>query len=88
MKFAIILNGSERLLGILNSYRKKTLELEEEHESLVNIMNILCTLMLQQETSDHFRHLQGFELLISLSKKQSELRRHIIKLIDYSVSQY
>ena len=47
MKFAIILNGSERLLGILNFYRKKTLELEEEHESLVNIMNILCTLMLQ-----------------------------------------
>lgn len=46
VKFAIKLNGIERILGILNSYRKKTLELEEEHEALVNLNNILCSLML------------------------------------------
>ena len=57
MKFAIKLNGLEKILGILNSYRKKTLELEEEHEALVNLNNILCSLMLQQEAADHFRHL-------------------------------
>jgi len=46
VKFAILLNGTERLLEVLNSYRKKTLELEEEHEALVNIINTLCTLLL------------------------------------------
>ncbi len=46
LKFAVMLNGAERLLGILNTYRKKTLDLEEEHEAIVNIINILCDLML------------------------------------------
>ncbi len=45
IKFGIMLNGIEKILGILNSYRKKTLELEEEHESLVNLINIICTLL-------------------------------------------
>jgi hypothetical protein len=57
VKFSITLNGMERLLIVLNSYRKKTLELEEEHEALVNIINILCALLIQQDSSDKFRHL-------------------------------
>lgn len=63
------MKGLERILGILNIYRKKKLELEEEHEALVNLIDLLCTLLLHQEISDHFRNIQGFELLISLSKK-------------------
>lgn len=89
VKFSLTdMKGLERILGILNTYRKKKLELEEEHEALVNLIDILCTLLLQQEISDNFRHIQGFDLLISLSKKQSELRRHIINVFDYSLSQY
>lgn len=80
------LKGMERLLGILNSYRKKTLELEEEHEALVNVIDTLCSIILVQECQDHFRHLQAFELLLSLSKKQPELRRHILKVFDYALS--
>lgn len=51
------MKGMERILGILNIYRKKKLELEEEHEALVNLIDTLCTLLLQQEISDHFRHI-------------------------------
>jgi hypothetical protein len=80
------MKGMERILGILNIYRKKKLELEEEHEALVNLIDTLCTLLLNQEISDNFRRIQGFELLISLSKKQSELRRHIIKVFDFALS--
>ena len=78
--------GLERILGILNTYRKKKLELEEEHEALVNLIDIICTLLMQQEITDHFRHIQGFDLLISLCRKQSELRRHIIRVFDYSLA--
>lgn len=89
VKFALTdIKGLERILGILNIYRKKKLELEEEHEALVNLIDTLCTLLLQQEISDSFRQIQGFDLLISLSRKQSELRRHIIKVFDYALSQY
>jgi beta-catenin-like protein 1 len=57
VKFAKVLNGMERLLNILNSYRKKTLELEEEHESLVNIIDTICSLLILPECQDLFRHL-------------------------------
>ena len=47
IKFALTdMKGMERILGILNIYRKKKLELEEEHEALVNLINSLCTLLL------------------------------------------
>lgn len=88
VKFAKTLNGMERLLGILNGYRKKTLEIEEEHEALVNVIDTLCSLLLVQECSDFFRQLQGFELLMSLCKKQTELRRHVIKVFDYALAQH
>lgn len=59
----------ERILSLLNTYRKKVLELEEEHEALVNIMNTLASLLIEQENLDLFRSLQAFELLLSLCKK-------------------
>lgn len=69
-------------------YRKRKLELEEEHESLVNILDVICTVLMLQEVSDHFRQVQGFDLLINLCRKQSQLRRHLIRLFDYAVAQY
>lgn len=78
----------ERLLGILNGYRKKSLTLEEEHEAIVNVLDSLCSLLLVDECSEHFRRLQGFELLMILCKKQSELRRHVIKVFDYALTQH
>jgi len=87
-KFVLSLNGMERLLCILNGYRKKSISLEEEHEALVNVLDGLCSLLLVDECAEQFRRLQGFELLMSLSKKQGELRRHIIKLFDYAVTQH
>ena len=37
----------ERILGILNKYRKdKNITLEEEHEALVNLFDILCALIM------------------------------------------
>ncbi len=69
VKFTKILNGMERILGILNTYRKKTLELEEEHEALVNLTDAICSLLMVEENLEVFRKLQGFELLFSLLKK-------------------
>ena len=69
VKFTKILNGMERILGILNTYRKKALELEEEHEALVNLTDALCSLLMVEENLEVFRKLQGFELLFSLLKK-------------------
>ncbi len=62
--------------------------MEEEHEALVNMINILCSLLLIEELSIHFLELEGLELLISLCKKQSELRRHIIKVFDYALASH
>ena len=52
------------------------------------MLDIICSLLLVQECSDYFRKMQGFELLMSLCKKQSELRRHVIKVFDYALTQY
>ena len=46
IKFAITLKGMERLLGILNGYRKSKIETEEEHEALVNICDTIAALLL------------------------------------------
>jgi hypothetical protein len=77
----------ERILGVLNSYRKKHLALEEEHEALVNVIDTLCSLLLVQELAELFRKLQGLELVQSLARSQPHLRRHVIKLLDYSLAQ-
>ena len=57
VKFTKIMNGMERILGILNTYRKKALELEEEHESLVNLTDALCSLLMVEENLEVFRKL-------------------------------
>jgi hypothetical protein len=69
VKFSKTLNGMERILAILNQYRKKKLELEEEHEALVYLIDTICALILVEENSDLFRQLQGFELVINIAKK-------------------
>ena len=87
-KFATTLNGMERIFCILNRYRKdKQLETEEEYESVVNLVDIVCALLLVQDNLELFRKLQAFELLLSLSKKQKLLRRHVVKVLDYALSQ-
>jgi beta-catenin-like protein 1 len=86
VKFCSALNGLERLLGVLNGYRKKTLELEEEHEALVEVLDAICALLLVTECSDLFKRLQGFELLMSVCRKQAKLRPHIIKVFDFAIT--
>jgi hypothetical protein len=39
----------ERILRNSNTYRKKALELEEEHETLVNLTDALCSLLMVEE---------------------------------------
>jgi hypothetical protein len=63
VKFTKVLTGMERLLGILNRYRKssndkKKIETEEEHEAIVNIIDTLASSMLSlSENISHFRTL-------------------------------
>jgi hypothetical protein len=45
-KFTLTLRGLERLLGILNKYRKAKIENEEEHEALVNVCDTISALLL------------------------------------------
>jgi hypothetical protein len=54
----------------------------------VNVLNVICSLLLVDDCSEQFRRLQGFELLMSLCKKQSDLRRHIVKVFDYALTQF
>ena len=47
LKFTVTLQGMERILGIVNMYRRdKTLESEEELESVANIFDSLAALLL------------------------------------------
>jgi hypothetical protein len=58
VKFALTLNGMERLLGVFNRYRKaKTLETEEEHEAIVNLFDIVSATILVPDNLELFRKL-------------------------------
>eukprot|EP00347_Sterkiella_histriomuscorum_P007260 403349645 len=86
-KFTNTLHGMERLLAIINLYRKKrTLQLEEELEAVANIFDTISALLLTQESLDQFRKLEAFELMMSICKKQKLFRRHIIKVFDFGLS--
>ncbi|CDW73679.1 beta-catenin-like protein 1-like [Stylonychia lemnae] len=85
-KFNITLQGLERLLRVVNRYRKDfKIESEEELEAIANIFDTISALLLVQENLDTFRKIEAFELLTSLSKKQKLLRRHIIKVFDFAL---
>lgn len=61
------MQGMERLLAIVNRYRReKKLESEEELEAVANIFDTIAALLLVQENLDAFRKLQAFELLNNL----------------------
>ena len=51
------LSGLERILGILNGYRRRKIELEEEHEALVNLIDAICSILMVQDCLDQFKRL-------------------------------
>lgn len=63
------MNGIEQLLDILNSYRGKQIESEEELEAIVNIFGALQSCNLVFENAKFFISIQGMQLLLSLFKK-------------------
>lgn len=76
----------ERLLSILNGYRKRKIETEEEQEALVNVCDTISSVLLVQENIRKFIQIQGYDLLINLLLKQEHLRKSIVKIFDYSLN--
>jgi hypothetical protein len=76
----------ERLMTIVSKYRKTKIESEEEHEAIVNIIDTICSTLMTKEIISYFVELQGLELVINLFEKQSTLKRHFIKIIDFALN--
>jgi hypothetical protein len=75
--------GLERLLSELNTYRKKTIETEEELEKCANLFDSLSSLLLIHEIKLLFLKLDGVPLFMSLIKRQKHFRRYVVKVFDY-----
>ena len=79
-------DGLDALLQSIAKYRKKQPGSPDEQECVENLVNTLATGLLYLSNQDHFRHLQGFELMFKCLKDQRYLGDCVLRLIDHAVT--
>lgn len=80
------IDGLDILLQSIAKYRKKDPASTDEQECVENLFNTLALSLLYMVNQDHFRHLQGFELMIKCMKDKNYVADCVLRVIDHSLT--
>lgn len=76
----------DELLQAIAPYRKRDPSSEEEEEFVENLVNSLCSVLLLPAAQNHFRHLEGLELVLRCMKDRTQyVFRGALRILDHAI---
>ncbi|TMW66779.1 hypothetical protein Poli38472_014091 [Pythium oligandrum] len=76
----------DRLLQALAPFRKRDPRDEDEEEFVENLLNAICSLLMERDGQDQFRRLEGLELMLRCMKDRKQyVFSGALRVLDHAV---